>query len=125
MELIRKLLVNAPVERGTETITDRFSGGRLKRRSGAAVLELNRLVAGVRCHREHCGQTNQPPGYSAHKRPLSLVTCDRSDFGDFKSLATSSKENGMVNRTSAGKGLALFRGFDPGLIVAAISTLCK
>jgi hypothetical protein len=126
MELVGKLLVNAPVERDPETITDRFSWRRLKRRSGSAVLELNSLVAGVRRHHQHSGHTNKPAGYDAHKRPLSLATaCDRPDIGAFESLATSSIEIGVVNRVSGRKAPALFSGFDPSVVVAAISTLCQ
>jgi len=126
MELIGKLLVNTPVKRHRETLTDRFSWGRLKRRSGAAVLELNTLVAGMRRHRQHCGHTNKPAGCNAHKRPLSLATaCDRQDIGDFESLATSSIETEVVSRTSGRKVPAPFSVFDPSVIVAAISTLCQ
>src|SRR5437773_6844409 len=124
MELIVKLLVNATVERGAETLTDRFSWGRLKRRSGAAVLELNTLVAGMRRHRQHSGHTNNPAAYSSHNRPLSLATaCDRPDIGDFESLATSSIEIGVVNHTSARQVPAPFSVFDPRVIAAAISPL--
>src|SRR6266567_2528706 len=124
MELIGKLLVNMPVKRDRETLTDRFSWGRLKRRSGAAVLELNTLVAGMRRRRQHCCQTNEPAGYNAHKRPLSLATaCARPNIGDSESSAANSIETGVVNRTSGGKVPAPFSGFDPSIVVAAISTL--
>jgi len=61
MELIGKLLVDTPVEGDAESIAESVAWGRLKRRRGAAaVLELNTLIAGMRRHREHCGDTNQP-----------------------------------------------------------------
>ena len=126
MELIGKLLVNTPVKRDRETLTDRFSWGRLKRLGGAAVLELNTLVAGMSPYRQHSSHTNKPAGYSSHKRPLSLATaCDRPGIGDFESLATSSIEIGVVNHTSARKVPAPFSVFDPSVVVAAISTLCQ
>ena len=123
MELIGKLLVNTPVKRDRETLPDRFSWGRLKRRSGAPVLELNTLVAGMRRHRQHSGHTNKPAGYNAHKRLLSLVTaCDRRDIGDGESLAASSIESGVFNRASGRKVPAPFSASDPSVVVAAIST---
>src|SRR5687768_9250801 len=104
MELIGKLLVNTPVERGAESFTDRFAGRRFERRSGAAVLELNTLVAGMGCHRQHCGDTNQPAGSGAHKHPLSLLTaCARPEPGEGESLVAISTESGRVNRTSVGR----------------------
>src|SRR6185503_5559140 len=124
MELIGKPLVNAPVERDAETLPDRFSGGRLKRRSGASVLELNIFVAGMRRHRQHCGHANEPTGYIAHRRPLSLVTaCDRPDFAEFASLSLSSIETGVLSPTSGRKVLAPFSGFDPSVVGTDISTL--
>ncbi len=125
MEYIRKLIVGPLVERDLETITDRISWGRLKRHGGAAVLELNTLVARVRHHRQHCGHKNKPAGgYRVHKHPLSLVTaCAPPEFVDFESLAASLTESKAVKRTLGRQVLAPFNGFDPNIVVATISTL--